>query len=101
MVWQFLNIGKANAEIDRLNAENLKVTKERDDANAAVESNSTEVTKHAEELQGQVTAATSTITGLQGQVGTLTADVAAKATEITRLTTQIAGQGEAGSQPGD
>ena len=32
MAWKFLQIGKANAEIDRLNGELAKVTKERDTA---------------------------------------------------------------------
>jgi chromosome segregation ATPase len=90
MAWHFLNIGKANVEIDRLNAEVLKLTSERDAAKTALESNTSEVVTQAEGLQTQLTAATSTITGLQGQVGTLTASVAAKDADLVTVRAELA-----------
>lgn len=64
MAWRFLNIGKANAEIERLALEVSTVTKERDDLKAAMEANASEAVKAAEDLQTQVTAQAATIATL-------------------------------------
>jgi len=79
MAWKFLNIGKANAEIERLEkelaAEQGKVatlTKERDDAKAALEANDSEIAKNAESVQKELTTAKADLTAAQGQVTAIT-----------------------------
>lgn len=94
MAWKFLNIGKANEEITRLNAEVSKVTQERDDARAALEANGTEVSKAAEEIQANAETLKAENLKLAGQVTSLTGQVATQAAEITRLNGIVAGEPE-------
>ena len=56
MAWRFLNISKANAEIDRLALEVSTITKERDDLKAAMESNGAETISALEDSQAKVAA---------------------------------------------
>jgi chromosome segregation ATPase len=62
MAWKFLNIGKANAEIERLEtalaAEQAKVTtltQERDAAKTALAENDSEIAKNAAAVQTEIT----------------------------------------------
>lgn len=84
-----MNIGKANAEIERLNAEVATLTKERDDARAALESNNSEVGKQAESLQGQLTAANQSISDLNAQVTALKADLASKEKSLAAVESEL------------
>lgn len=90
MALKFLFVGKANAEIERLNAELLKVTKERDDAVTALESNSAEVTKQAEDLQGQVTALQSQVSALEASAKVVSAELATTKAELQAAQARIA-----------
>jgi seryl-tRNA synthetase len=90
MGWKFLNIAKANAEVDRLNGELTKVTVERDEARTALESNSAEVTKHAEELQGQVNADTARIAELEASIKGKDAELAVVKAELQVAKDRIA-----------
>lgn len=90
MAWKFLNIGKANAEVDRLNAEVLKLTAERDEAKTALESNSTEVTAHAEGLQANAETLKAEKLKAEQQVATLTTQMAAQATEMATAKERLA-----------
>jgi seryl-tRNA synthetase len=74
MAWKFLNIGKANSEIERLSTEVATITKERDEARTALETNNAGLVKNAEELQGQATDARAVAEGLRGQMSALTAE---------------------------
>lgn len=56
MAWRFLNISKANAEIDRLSLELSAITKERDDLKAAMESNASETIKALEDATAKISA---------------------------------------------
>jgi predicted nucleic acid-binding Zn-ribbon protein len=78
MAWKFLNIGKANAEIERLQAEVATVTKERDDARAALTDNHSETVSAAESLQTNLTAA-------QADLVTAKASVASLGAQVTKL----------------
>src|SRR5438046_1827377 len=82
MALKFLHIGKASARIDELESQVATLTKERDDALKAVESNSSEVTKHAEELQTQLSAANGLVTKLTSD---FTAQVAISATQVAEI----------------
>jgi len=90
MAWKFLNIGKANAEVDRLNEDVLKLTAERDEAKTALESNSTEVTAHAEGLLADAEKLKAEKLKAEQQVATLTTKMAAQATELATAKERLA-----------
>lgn len=90
MAFKFLKIGNANAEIDRLNAELAKVTKERDDAIAATSENSSEVVKEAEKLQGELTTAQASIATLTSERDAAVSQIAGKDAEIKALNEKLA-----------
>jgi predicted nuclease with TOPRIM domain len=94
MAWKFLNIGKANAEIDRLNEALVTSNKERDEARTALEDNGKEVAGELEKAQGQLkdsqaalATANNTISALTGEKAELGKQVA-KLTEDLRATTE-------------
>ena len=89
MAWKFLNIGKANAEIERLEkelaAEQGKVatvTKERDDAKAALESNDSEIAKNATAVQTE-------LTQVKVERDQIKSDLASAKTTIATLTAEL------------
>lgn len=90
MALKIWNIGKANAEIDRLTGELAAVAKERDDLKAAIESNKTEVSAEAETLQASFTASQARVTALEAELVTAKADAEAKAGEIKALSEKLA-----------
>jgi seryl-tRNA synthetase len=106
MAWKFLSISKANAEVARLEAEVAAVTKERDEAKAALESNATEVTQHAEEVQasaetlkaeklkadGQVTSLTSELTAVKAELVAAKAELANPAAQIVQIASHKAAE---------
>lgn len=89
MAWKFLNIAKANAEIDRLNADLAAVTKERDDLKAAAEANTSEVGKHAEELAAKLTETESKLAKALEDGKAASATLATQATDISGLKDQL------------
>lgn len=89
MAWKFLNIGKANAEVDRLALEVASVTKERDDLRANMETNASDVTKQAEELQGQVAALTIERDTAQAALVTAKAELATASDKLANPSAQI------------
>ncbi len=99
MAWKFLNIAKANAEIDRLNTENEKLTRERDDARAALEANNSDTVKEAEKLQGQVAEAGKTIQARDAEVTRLNGLVASKDTELATARAELSKANEKFANP--
>ena len=90
MAFKFLQIGKANAEIERLTAELAKVTKEKEDAQAAVADNGNEVAKEAEKLQADLGTAKQSISTLTGERDAAVSQLAGKDAEIKSLTEKLA-----------
>lgn len=90
MAYKFLFIGKANAEIERLTAELATVTKERDEAKAALESNNSEAVKAGEDLQGQLTVANAAVESLTGQVNELKSELETTRAELKAAKETIA-----------
>src|SRR5437667_5849041 len=90
MALKFLHIGKASARIDELEAQVATLTKERDEALKAVESNSGEVTRHAEALQTDLGTATKSNADLLQANSKLLEQASAKDAEIKTLKDQIA-----------
>jgi chromosome segregation ATPase len=94
MAFAFFNITKANAEIDRLNAELAKVTKERDDLKASAGTNGEEIAKQAEAIQAELATANTTIATLKEDAKALKADNDKKAGEIANLNKRVEGVAE-------
>lgn len=83
--FKFFNIGKANAEITRLEQENQKL---QSDLKAAQE-NSVAIEKRAEELQGEATKKDSDLKAANEQVTKLTSELSAKAEEVKSKETEL------------
>lgn len=66
MALKFFQIGKANEEIDRLNAELAKVTAERD----ALTGNDSTIAAEAEKVKGELAAASAKIVQLESDLAT-------------------------------
>jgi len=87
--FKIFHISKANARIEELETQLTAVTKERDEARTALESNASEVSASAEQLQRDLDTAKQTIGTLTGQLSAATTTVTAKDTEIAALTTKL------------
>ncbi len=90
MAYKFLFIGKANAEIERLTAENAKLTTERDEAKTALEANQSELATQCEDLQGQVTTATAAADAAKAKVTALEGELASTKAELQAAKDRIA-----------
>ena len=90
MAWMFLNIGKANQEIDRLNAELAAVTKERDEARTALEANHTFEEAEAATLNSQLASAQASVTELKAAVKAKDAEMATMKAELQKAQEQLA-----------
>src|SRR5258708_6444214 len=88
--FKFLHIGKASARIDELEAQVASLTKERDEALAAVKANGAEIIKQAEDLQTQLTAANGQVTKWTLDTAAMTGIVSAQAAEIKSLGDRLA-----------
>jgi len=88
------HIGKAKEEIARLEADNARLTKELADATAALESNTSEVGKAAEQMEKDLATAKQTISTLTSERDALTGQLSAKDAEIKGLTEKVASQAE-------
>lgn len=86
-IWQ---IKAANERIEQLETELAALTKERDELQAAIESNQTDVSTAAETLQTQLTAERETSATLASGLKKAQADLEAKALEIATLTKNLA-----------
>jgi len=89
MAWKFLNIGKANAEIERLEKELATIKAERDEARTALESNNSEAVKAAEGFQADLAIARTELEAAKGQVTKLTNDLSAATTELTTVKAEL------------
>lgn len=87
--FSFHHIGKANTRIAELETQLASVTKEKDDAVAALESNASEVSDSAEKLQTDLAAANTSISGLKAELATAQAAVAASVTTIADLNAKL------------
>jgi hypothetical protein len=90
MAFKFLQVGKANAEIDRLNVELVKVSKERDEAVAAVGENTSEVATQAEQIQADLATAKQTISTITGERDTAAAALVVANAKVAKLEADLA-----------
>jgi len=86
-IWQ---IKAANDRIDQLEAEKAALTKERDDLQAAIESNQTDVSKEAETIQTQLIEEKATSAALADGLKKAKAELTAKDLEIAAATKALA-----------
>lgn len=91
---RLFHISKANQRIDELETQLAAVTKERDEARTALESNASEVSASAEQLQKDLDTAKQSIGTLTGQLNTANAAVTVNLAEIAALNTKLSGQAE-------
>jgi len=89
MAFKFLQIGKANARIDELEAQLATITQERDQAKAALESNGAEISAAAEQLQTELNAVNNTITGLRASEAKAVKEAATAQAEVASLKEQL------------
>jgi SMC interacting uncharacterized protein involved in chromosome segregation len=87
--FKFFNIGKANQEIERLNAELTKVSAERDEARAAVEGNNSEAVSAGEELQVKLDMANKSIETITAENAQLKDASAKHATELAGVKAEL------------
>ena len=85
----FLHIGKANSRITELEAQVATLTKERDDAVSALESNASEVSDSAEKLQTDLELANARISELTNQRDIAVDSIAADAKKIADLQAKL------------
>jgi chromosome segregation ATPase len=90
MAFKFLRIGAANAEIEKLAADNAALAKERDELRATIESNASETTKAAEELQKQVAAQAESLASLTAERDGLKAELDSTKERLTEAEEQLA-----------
>jgi len=81
MAWKFLNIGKANAEIERLEkaladeqAKTAALNKERDELKTAAEANDSEIARNAEATGKELIQAKADLATAKQSVSTLTTE---------------------------
>jgi|SRR5580765_1185385 len=91
---RFWNVGKANAEITRLEAEVAKLTKERDEAAAAVEANNSEAVAGATQLESDLATAKQSISTLTAERDAAVKQLSANADAIKALNEKLAGKDE-------
>ena len=86
MAFKTWKIGKANAEIARLETVVSDLTKERDELKAALEDNNAEVAK---DVQEQLSQANTQITDLNGQLSAKDGQIAKLQTDLSAASTEL------------
>jgi chromosome segregation ATPase len=90
MAWKFLNIGKANAEIERLEKEVETAKAEAANAKTALETNNSEIAAQLEKVQGELTAANTSLAARTTELSSAKASLLAAQAEVTTLKATIA-----------
>lgn len=88
------SIGKANQRIEELESQVATLTKERDEAKAALESNAGEISTAAEQVQRDLDTARQTIGTLTGELNASKTLIAAKDAEIAALGAKLENQSQ-------
>jgi chromosome segregation ATPase len=87
---RFWNVGKANAEIARLEQQLAAVTKERDEAASAIESNTSEAATAATQLEADLVTARASIATLTTERDAAVKQSAAHVATISDLNAKLA-----------
>jgi len=89
MAWKFLNIAKANARIDELEAQLVTANREREDISASIAAGETEAVKIAEALTAQVSTLSAENKQLSADLVTARASIASEGAEVARLKAEL------------